>query len=278
MDAYAPASVLINDKREGLHFFGPTDRYLKIASGDASHDILVMAREGLRGKLRVAIQRASDDQARTLVTGARVMRDGGPVAVNITVLPVVSEGERLLLVSFTDEATREPSAQSDLSNQRPTCPGSFELEQELESMRGELSGAVRELEIANEEHKAINEEAMSVNEEFQSTNEELETSKEELQSLNEELSALNSQLQETVERQRETSDDLNNILNSSDVATLFLDCDSENSLLHARREGAVQHHRIRYRAAARRLDAQVQRQRPVGRCANGARDTCSVPA
>lgn len=100
-----------------------------------------------------------------------------------------------------------------------------ELEQELETVRAELSGAIRELEIANEEHKAVNEEAMSVNEEFQSTNEELETSKEELQSLNEELNALNSQLQETVERHRATSDDLNNILSSSDMATLFLDCD-----------------------------------------------------
>ncbi len=66
---------------------------------------------------------------------------------------------------------------------------------------------------------------MSVNEEFQSTNEELETSKEELQSLNEELTALNSQLHETVEQQRATSNDLQNILNSTDVATLFLDCD-----------------------------------------------------
>ena len=66
---------------------------------------------------------------------------------------------------------------------------------------------------------------MSVNEEFQSTNEELETSKEELQSLNEELTALNSQLHETVEQQRATSDDLQNILNSTDVATLFLDAD-----------------------------------------------------
>jgi len=223
MEAYAPASVLINDKREGLHFFGPTDRYLKIASGEASQDILVMAREGLRGKLRTAIQSARDDQARTLVTGARVSRDGSPVAVNITALPVVSEDERLLLVSFTEEARREPTpigpveSAADLSR-------IGRLEQELESTRGELGSAVRELEIANEEHKAINEEALSVNEEFQSTNEELETSKEELQSLNEELSALNSQLQETVERQRETSDDLNNILNSSDVPTLFLDC------------------------------------------------------
>ena len=66
---------------------------------------------------------------------------------------------------------------------------------------------------------------MSVNEEFQSTNEELETSKEELQSLNEELTALNSQLHETVEQQRATSNDLQNILNSTDVATLFLDAD-----------------------------------------------------
>ena len=64
---------------------------------------------------------------------------------------------------------------------------------------------------------------MSVNEEFQSTNEELLTSKEELQSLNEELTALNSQLQETLERQRTTSNDLQNILYSTDVATLFLD-------------------------------------------------------
>lgn len=77
----------------------------------------------------------------------------------------------------------------------------------------------------NEEQKAINEEAISVNEEYQSTNEELETSKEELQSLNEELTALNSQLHETVEQQRAASNDLRNILNSADVATLFLDAE-----------------------------------------------------
>jgi len=221
--AYAPASVLINAKREGLHFFGPTDRYLKIASGEASQDILVMAREGLRGKLRTAIARASDDQARTLITGARLDRDGGSVMVNIAVLPVHGEGEGLLLVSFTDAAKREPRSTGERESPADASRA-IELEQELDSTREELNSAVRDLEIANREHKAINEEAMSVNEEFQSTNEELETSKEELQSLNEELTALNSQLQETVERQRATTDDLNNILNSSDVATLFLDC------------------------------------------------------
>ncbi len=87
----------------------------------------------------------------------------------------------------------------------------------------ELQGAIRNLEISSEDQKAINEEALSVNEEYQSTNEELLTSKEELQSLNEELTALNSQLQETLERQRTTSNDLQNVLYSTDVATLFLD-------------------------------------------------------
>ena len=99
------------------------------------------------------------------------------------------------------------------------------LEQELEASHHDLQSAVRDLAIAIEEQKAVNEEAMSVNEEFQSTNEELEAAKEELQSLNEELTALNGQLHETVEQQRETANDLQNILVSTDVATLFLDAD-----------------------------------------------------
>ena len=86
-----------------------------------------------------------------------------------------------------------------------------------------MQAAIRTLEISTEEQKAVNEEALSVNEEYQSTNEELLTSKEELQSLNEELAALNSQLQETLERQRTTANDLQNVLYSTNVATIFLD-------------------------------------------------------
>ena len=104
-------------------------------------------------------------------------------------------------------------------------PRVAELERELQATRTELESAIRELEISTEEQKAINEEALSVNEEFQSTNEELLTSKEELQSLNEELTALNGQLQETLDRQRRTANDLQNVLYSTDVATIFLDAE-----------------------------------------------------
>ena len=84
---------------------------------------------------------------------------------------------------------------------------------------------VRELERSNEDLRASNEEAVSLSEEHQSTSEELEASKEELRSLNEQLMTLNGQLRETIERQRASFDDRQNILNSSDVAMVFLDRD-----------------------------------------------------
>jgi two-component system CheB/CheR fusion protein len=221
LDAYAPASVLVNGRHEGLHYFGQTDRYLRVAAGEVTRDLLAMVREGLKTKLRAALHRASETHARAIVTGARVSRDGGSAAVSIAVQPLQSDGEELLLVSFLDEAEREPRAAA------PEVPADatriVQLEQELDILRAELQSVIRDLEASNEDLKAINEEAMSVNEEFQSTNEELETSKEELQSLNEELTALNTQLQETVEQHRATSNDLQNILDSSDLATIFLD-------------------------------------------------------
>ena len=219
LEAYAPASVLINAKHEGLYYFGPVDRYLKVISGDDTRDVVAMAREGLRAKLRSAIERAERDHARVAVTGAQAKRNGSSTGVSITALPVERNGEGLLLVSFVDDPVPEPKGvESPVDASRVA-----QLERELAATSEDLQNAIRDLEIANEEQKAINEEAMSVNEEFQSTNEELETSKEELQSLNEELTALNSQLQETVEQQRATSNDLQNILVSTDVATLFLD-------------------------------------------------------
>jgi two-component system CheB/CheR fusion protein len=224
VDAYAPASVLINRKGECLYFSGSTDRYLRVAAGEPSRDLLAMVREGLRGKLGVAIRQANDEQRHTIITGARVSQGDSSAAVSIQVQPLQNEGEILLLVSFLDEPERKerisgPNEPPDTTSRIP------ELERELDVTRKELQSVIQDLEISNAEQAAINEEAMSVNEEFQSTNEELVTSKEELQALNEELTALNSQLQETLERQRDTSNDLQNILESTGVATLFLDSD-----------------------------------------------------
>ncbi len=220
---YGPAAVLINRKRECLYFSGATDTYLKIAPGNAVHDLLSMAREGVHAKLRSAIQRANDEKKAIIVSGGRMRRDGADRTFSIAVRPVSGEGEELLLVCFIDEHAQGSVASVDRAATPRELSRVAELERELEDARAELQDANRHLETVGEEQKAINEEARSVNEEYQSTNEELTTSKEELQSLNEELTALNSQLQETLERQRTTSNDLQNVLYSTDVATLFLD-------------------------------------------------------
>jgi two-component system CheB/CheR fusion protein len=195
---------------------------LRVAAGEPSRDLFALVRQGLRSKLKAAIEQAEQEKRRIIVTGARVSRGGSSAGVTIAVEPLQGEEETLLLVSFLDEPERaqQPSRQATAAHPESRVA---ELDRELDATRKELESAIRDLEIANEEQTAINEEAMSVNEEFQSTNEELVTSKEELQALNEELTALNSQLQETLERQRSTSNDLQNILDSAGVATVFLD-------------------------------------------------------
>ncbi len=221
IDAYAPAAVLINRKHECLYSLGPTDRYLRVAPGQPTHDLFAMVGDVMRNKLRSGIQQASQNGARAVVSGGQALHGGEPVSFGIVVQPVDGEGEELFLIYFVDEPAPARAQSTPMSPQEVSRVG--ELERELEATRVELKGAIRNLEISSEEQKAINEEALSINEEYQSTNEELLTSKEELQSLNEELTALNSQLQETLERQRATSDDLENVLYSTNVATLFLD-------------------------------------------------------
>ncbi len=221
LENHAPAAVLINRARECLYSLGPTDRYLRVAAGAPSLDLLAMARHGIRARLASAVAQAFDQGSPVVVHSGPVTWEGRVHAFDIEARPVQFGGETLLLVCFLD--TPRSIALVGKAHAAEDASLITELRSELESTRAELRSAVRSLEIATEEQTTINEEALSVSEEYQSTNEELLTSKEELQSLNEELNALNSQLQETLDRQRTTANDLQNILYSTDVATLFLD-------------------------------------------------------
>jgi two-component system, chemotaxis family, CheB/CheR fusion protein len=226
LDAFAPASVLVNLRDEGLYYFGPVDRYLHLPEGEASHSILATAREGLRGSVRLAIDKAVREQARAVVSGARVRRNGDTAVVTVIVQPIQTDTEHWKLVSFVDEPRQPvtaPATPVPALGEGGDAARFAALERELDAARKDRDEAVRDREIAEEELQSVNEEAMSISEEFQTTNEELQTSKEELQSVNEELTTLNVQLQETVDREHAVADDLQNILTSSDVGTLFLD-------------------------------------------------------
>ncbi len=220
---HAPAAILINHSRHCVYSMGPVERYLRISPGYATLDLLAMATPALRTKLRLAIDAIGPHKLHVDGGRTRLTHDGKTIWFRIDVQALTGDHESLILVCFIEEHTEPSGKASPVA--RNNAPRVVELELELEATRAELQAAIQRQEVSSQEQKAINEEALSVNEEFQSTNEELLTSKEELQSLNEELTALNSQLQETLERQRLTSDDLQNVLFSTNVGTLFLDLD-----------------------------------------------------
>lgn len=223
LEQFAPPSVLINRKCEILFYFGATDRFLTPPAGAPTQDVLMMAREGLRAKLRSGILHADRTRDPVTMVNARMKHSGEFLPVTVTIIPIPRphDPDGLLLVSFqiTDHSPI-PLRRSDAIAEESVVT---HLEQELLAIKEDLQNARIERESSNEELKVSNEEIMSINEELQSANEELETSKEELQSLNEELTTVNNQLQDKVTDLEKANNDMANLLNCSDVAILFLD-------------------------------------------------------
>ncbi len=229
LDAYVPAGVLINDKHEILHFVGKTDRYLTPPTGKPEFNLIDMAREDLKNKLSVTIHKSVRGKKNMFCKGVRVRYNGTFCVINISVRPFTGKQmpSGLMLVTFEDiphtEASVEKKAGGVKTKRQNIALKS--LEQELQSTREYLQATIEELETSNEELKSTNEEMQSVNEEMQSTNEELETSKEELQSTNEELATVNSELQNKVDEYAKASDDMQNLLAATEIATIFIDTD-----------------------------------------------------
>jgi two-component system CheB/CheR fusion protein len=211
------AAVLVDGDYRPLCFHGETWRYLQ-PSGEATRDLVSLLREGLRSRVRGALQEAVAAAHPAEVT-AYVKRDTLPVRVHIRVEPVDDHsGPGLLLVRFDDGQVDPGATGADAA----VGAGA---DAELQLLRGELAAAERESETTNAELRVANEEAMSLNEELQSSNEELQTSKEELQSMNEELASVNSELEEKVDELERVLGHLRNFMDSTRVATLFLDRD-----------------------------------------------------
>ncbi len=218
-----PPSILIDESGRVLYVHGDTWKYLQLAEGRLSDSVLDMAREGIKPTLGNTINEALAKGEAVTRTGATSRINGNVRKVRITVKPVrmTARGSQKLAVIFED--VTEP-AKRGKKGQAVEDKGRFmELEQELQFTRENLRSTVEELETANEELRSANEEYQSTNEELQSTNEELETSREELQSVNEELVTINTEHQKKIEELSTINDDMQNLLNSTDIATIFLD-------------------------------------------------------
>ena len=227
LDKYAPPCVIVNHKGDILYTHGRTGKFLELASGSASLNVYEMAREGLRLELNSAVRRSSQQKKAVAVEGLQIKTNGGYQLVNLTVRPLRERDDQLGALTLV--AFHELTGEKVAKERKVARPGKAslkriaELEQELRFSQESLQTTVEEMETSNEELKSMNEELQSTNEELQSTNEELETSKEELQSLNEELVTVNSELQGKVEELSQLNNDMKNLLDSTHIATVFLD-------------------------------------------------------
>lgn len=226
LQCYSPPTVLVNGFGDILYITGRTGKYLEPAPGKVNWNIFAMAREGLQYELSNAFEKAFRQQEAVTLKVTFVKNDGGLQAADITVHPL-KEPEALrgmVLIVFNDVAAPLEAESKNTNEQIPVrSKREAELERELLQARQKLHITSTEMQVSYEELKSFNEELQSRNEELQSSNEELTTTKEEMQSLNEELHTVTNELQAKVDELSLANDDIKNLMDSTNIAILFLD-------------------------------------------------------
>ena len=230
LDQFSPTAILVDANGQMLHIQGRTGKYLETPSGPPTQNLIDYARQGLRIELSAALRTARSSDQTVVRKKISVKTNGDVQVINLHVCPQRSPKELAgrFLVVFEDIETVQAVSGSDpeARSESPEAASRIdELEKELQINRESHQVTIEELESSNEELKSTNEELQSSNEELQSTNEELESSKEELQSLNEELQTVNAELHSKLEELSAVHDDMRNLLNSTEIATIFVDND-----------------------------------------------------
>lgn len=221
LQSHAPPAVLVNEAGDIVYISGRTGRYLEPAAGKANWNIHVMARSAVRAQLAVALRTALQAGTTVELRALRLDDDGG-ATVDICVQGIVQPRalQGMAMVVFRERAA-EPRRRGRRSGADDAMqPG---VAEELLRAREEIQALRQEMRASQEELQAANEELQSTNEELQSANEELTTSKEEAQSMNEELQTINGELQSKLDDLALAQSDMQNLLNSTEIATLFLD-------------------------------------------------------
>ena len=230
LQSFAPASVMTDVNGDILFVHGDTGKYLRAAPGQATLNVVGMARPGLQMELFAVLQAAAQGEASEVrELEFKENDEARKVRLTAQALPRPDGGERILVVSFQDLAPDVPKDAPAKRGRRKRAPTEADsqrievLERDLSYTREKLQTIIEEQQASNEELKATNEEMQSTNEELQSTNEELETSKEELHSVNEELMTVNAELQAKIEQLTGIQSDMRNLLDNVGPGVIFLD-------------------------------------------------------
>ena len=216
---FMPPGLLIDERREVVHTFGGAGRFLRMRDGRLTHNLLEMVDGDLKLALAGAFQRLAKGEEQVRFGRVSAKTTEGDENVEVAVSKVSDRGAvGYFLVTFAAvESPGTPVVEAgsmDLAD--ATRDRVIDLEQELRYTKENLQATIEELETSNQELQATNEELVASNEELQSTNEELH-------SVNEELYTVNAEYQKKISELTELTNDMENLLVSTEVHTLFLD-------------------------------------------------------
>jgi two-component system CheB/CheR fusion protein len=226
LQQFSPVGVLVNENGDIIYASGRTGKYLEPPVGRANLNIFAMLRKGLHNEFPGAFRKAVRTRKAVVLHQIKVATNGDAQTVNVNVQWIDKPGplHGKIMIVFTD-VPESPEIHSPKNKGKMTLDNDrySKLEKELQHAREEMQNTLEEMQTSEEELKTTNEELQSTNEELQSANEELTSSKEEMQSMNEELQTLNAELLSKIEDFSRVDNDMKNLLNSTDIATLFLD-------------------------------------------------------
>ncbi|HTY55457.1 MAG TPA: CheR family methyltransferase, partial [Candidatus Binataceae bacterium] len=227
VEQIAPPSVLVNEDYDVVHVSAHAGRFLRVAPGEPTRNLLKMVLPELRLDLRAALLEAGArrEEASVGVRRIHVKLDGETTTVNLLVRYVLTtpEAARGFFLIIFDEVPEIPAGGEETARANVDISIVRQLEQDLQQTKDQLRITIEQYETSTEELRTSNEELQAINEELRSASEELETSKEELQSVNEELTTVNQEYREKIEEVGRANSDLQNLMASTDIGTIFLD-------------------------------------------------------
>jgi len=219
LQTFSPAAVMINPLGDILYISGRTGQYLEPAAGKANWNIHVMLRPDLRATIGLGLSEALQTDQSVVINGLSIPGDSHHL-LQVIVQPLQTPASLAGMVMVIFKECDVPTLPTD----DPADPQAS-LQAKLHSAHTMLQALRQEMKASKDHMLALNESLKFSNEELQMTNEELTTSKEESQSMNEELQTINTELQTRLDDLALAQSDMQNLLNSTDIATLYLDND-----------------------------------------------------
>ncbi|MBX7174592.1 MAG: PAS domain S-box protein [Pyrinomonadaceae bacterium] len=225
IEQFAPPSILVNEAGDILHLSENAGKYLRFVGGEPTVNLLKVIHPDLLSDVRAALFAARQEHNSFESKNIRVKIDNTEKPINLIIRPVKTPDTAVLVIfeEIENQVNNKDSMQEIVANDHALETVIRQMENDLQRTRDQLRTTIEQYETSVEELKASNEELQAMNEELRSATEELETSKEELQSVNEELTTVNLELKEKVDEVSQVNSDLQNLMQSTDIATIFLD-------------------------------------------------------